>query len=89
MSRASTSAMQLGAKALTEAKPLKTYRVTFCDARYFHHVVEAIDADAATAMAEGLSESGDTGADSGDPYIEWVETSELNPGPSSKKGGAQ
>ena len=89
MSRVSTSATQVGAKALTEAKLLKTYRVTFCDARYFHHDVEAIDADAATAVAEGLNESGDTGADSGDPYIEWVETSELNPSPSSKKGGAR
>lgn len=89
MSRIVTSATKVGAKAPAEAKLLKTFRVTFCDARYFHHDVKAIDADAATAMAEGLNESGDTGADSGDPYIEWVETSQLSKKPSSAKRGAQ
>lgn len=52
---------------------LKTYRVTFRDVRYFHHDVEAFDAESATAAAKALSESGDIGADSGEPYIELIE----------------
>lgn len=63
MSRISTYAKQAGAKAPAKARTLKTYRVSFSEARHYYYDVQAITKDAAIEAGMRLADRGDEGTD--------------------------
>ena len=91
MSRISTSAPQVGAKAPAKAKPPKTYHISFVEVIVHSATIEATSEEA--AIKEARIDWRELGNEAFRQETlgasELFNAKELNPSPSSKKGGSQ